>query len=185
MKTNQGTDNMKTLLQLSLILAVMVLSPLAKAQVMNQTVALQVNADQSVLGVTTRGGCAKNNHKGCIDVPVKKQVRIQFVLNGNRNCMGGRWNLSGVYLGGKNSPDKPGTWGNLDAEVQEDFNVANASTGRLNHDSGSNKQKIVIFDANRHAYDIWYKVTAECNDDDGVTMATLETDPRIKNGGTQ
>jgi len=178
--------NTKLPWQLILILGVAGLYyPLAQAQVNNVTVALQVNASQTGMDVTTRGKCANNNHNGCIDVPANKKVRIQFVLNGNKKCNGGEWKLSGVYLGGKNSPNKTGTWGGLDSEVQSDFSVANASTGRLNPDSGSNKQKIVIFNANQHAYDIWYKVTAVCASESGVVMGTIETDPRIKNGGTQ
>lgn len=182
---NETKRNIKSLMQLTLIVVLAGWYPAAHAQVKNMTVALQVNAAQNGMDVTTRGSCARKNHNGCVDVPVKKKARIQFILNGNRKCNGGTWNLSGVYLGGKNSPEKTGSWGNLDSEVQSDFSVANASTGLLNPDSGSNKQKIVIFDANKHAYDIWYKVTADCvNDSNGSIMNTINTDPRIKNGGT-
>jgi len=179
------TKNIKFLTQIIVVIALAGLYPVAQAQVSNVTVALQVNAAQTGMDVTTRGSCANNNHRGCVDVPANKKVRIQFILNGNRQCNGGSWNLSGVYLGGKNSAHKTGSWGNLDSEVQSDFSVANASTGLLNPDSGSNSQKIIIFDANRYAYDIWYKVTASCISANGSSMGTIETDPRIKNGGTQ
>lgn len=172
-------------MQLSIVLTAAGFCQAAQAQVKNVTVALQVNTAQTGMDVTTRGSCGSKNHNGCIDVPVNKKVRIQFVLNGNRQCDGGRWNLSAVYLGGKNSLDKPGSWGNLDFDVQDDFDVANTSTGLLNPDAGSNSQKIVIFDANKHSYDIWYKVTATCMSDSGSAMGSIETDPRIRNGGTQ
>jgi len=183
---NNKIKNIKFLMQLTTILAAASFVLVAEAQVSNVTVSLQVNAAQNGMDVTTRGGCASSNHNGCVEVPVNKKVRMQFVLNGNRQCNGGQWNLSAVYLGGKNSAAKPGSWGGLDSEVQGDFNVANASTGLLNPDSGSNKQKIVIYDANNHAYDIWYKVTAVCTSNSGSTMGLpIETDPRIRNGGTQ
>lgn len=179
------TKNIKYLLHLAVILALWGVHPAAEAWVKNMTVYLKVNADQTGMDVTTRGKCAKKNHKGCLDVPARRQARLQFKLKGNRQCDGGSWNLSGVYLGGKNSLEKTGLWGNLDMEVQEDFNVADASTGLLNADSGSSKTKIVIFNENKYAYDIWYKVTATCVSESGSSMGTIETDPRIKNGGTQ
>ena len=63
--------------------------------------------------------------------------------------------------------------------------MADAASGQLNGESGSNDQSIVIFDANTHEYDIWYKVTAVCVDGSGSVVDTVETDPRIKNGGTE
>jgi hypothetical protein len=182
MKMYEKLKCTKYLLQLPVILVLAGFYPVAEAQVNNVTVSLQVNASQNGMDVTTRGSCGSNNHHGCVEVPVHKKARIQFILNGNRQCNGGSWNLSGVYLGGKNSPQKTGSWGNLDSQVQQDFSVANASTGLLNPDSGSSSQKIVIFDANNHAYDIWYKVTAVCSSGSG---SPIETDPRIKNHGTQ
>lgn len=176
----------KLFLQLSLFLTMTAFYPAVQAQVNNMTVALQVNASQTGMDVTTRGKCGNNNHNGCLNVPVNTKARINFVLNGNRQCNGGSWNLSGVYLGGKNSPYKTGSWGNLDAQVQADFKVANAASGRLNPESGSSSQSITIFNANNYAYEIWYKVTADCvNPQTGQVMTTIETDPRIKNGGTQ
>lgn len=185
---NEHARNTGFLLQLPVVLALVGFNPVAEAQVDNFTVALQVNAAQTELDVTSRGRCSNNNHNGCLDIPKHKTAKIKFPLNGNRQCNrsgGGMWNLDEVYLGGKGSLSKPTTWGTLDTEVQLDFDVADAATGLLNKASGSSDQKIVITDDNKYAYDIWDKVTAICVDEGGSTIATIETDPRIKNGGTQ
>jgi hypothetical protein len=116
-----------------------------------------------------------------------RKARIDFSFIGDRRCnlqQGARWNLDEVYLGGKNSANKPLSWGNLDADVQADFNVADATSGLLNKESGSNDQSIIIFDDNNYAYDIWYLVTAVCVAENGRRLAVIESDPRIKNGGT-
>lgn len=175
-------------LQLLTVLAVTGFCSLAQAQVDNIAVQLALDGEQSMLNVTTRGNCSDNNHNGCVSVHQGKQARINFTLVGNKQCNradGGGWELGEVYLGGKNSQGKPGYWGNLDGEVQADFNVADAASGQLNGESGSNDQSIVIFDANNYEYDIWYKVTAVCVDGSGSVVDTVETDPRIKNGGTE
>ena len=175
-------------LQLAAVLAVAGFCSLAQAQVDNITVQLSLDGGQNMLNVTTRGNCSDNNHNGCVSVHPGRQARINFSLVGNKQCNrvgNGSWELGDVYLGGKNSQGKPGYWGNLDGEVQADFNVADAASGRLNGESGSNDQSIVIFDGNNYEYDIWYKVTAVCVDASGSVVATVETDPRIKNGGTE
>ncbi len=176
------------LLQLVALLAVTGFYSLAQAQVDNVPIQLALDSGQTRLDVTTRGNCSANNHNGCVVVHQGKQARINFSLVGNKQCNragDGAWELGEVYLGGKNSPNKPGYWGNLDSEVQADFNVADAASGRLNGESGSNDQSIVIFDSNNYEYDIWYKVTAVCVDGSGSVIDTVETDPRIKNGGSQ
>lgn len=157
-----------------------------QAQTDNVNVQLTLDSTQSALDITTRGNCSDNNQNGCVEVGRNKKARINFSLTGERRCdleNGARWNLDEVYLGGKNSPDKPGTFGYLDAEVQADFDVADATSGLLNKESGSNDQSIIIFDQNNYAYDIWYLVTAVCMSSDGSRLAVVESDPRIKNGG--
>lgn len=91
--------------------------------------------------------------------------------------------MSQVYLGGKNSETKPGAWGNLDAEVVADFDVADASSGLLNHGNATNPQHIRISDENKHPYEIWYTVVAYCVGPDGSVLGKLEVDPRLKNVG--
>lgn len=168
-------------------LALMGMFSVAQAQTDNVNVQLTLNNSQTMLDITTRGNCSDNNQNGCVEVGKNKKARINFSFTGRRKCdqqEGARWKLDEVYLGGKNSPGKPGSWGNLDAEVQADFNVADATSGLLNKEGGSNDQSIIIFDQNNYAYDIWYLVTAVCMGTDGSRLAVIESDPRIKNGGT-
>lgn len=166
----------------------------AQAQVVNHTVQMSLNEAQTVLDVDTRGRCANNNHNGCIEVAPGTQARIQFTMVGEnlRHCTrpgGSHWKIGEVYLGGKGSTGKPSSWGGFqnDAEVQADFSFANAATGQLNKGSGSNQNSIIVHDSNSspNGYDIWYKVTAVCVDSGGDVIGEVETDPRIKNGGTQ
>ena len=178
------------LLQLVTVLVAFGFCSIAQAQVNNYPVQIQVNNVETELLVVEKGRCSSNNHKGCIEVPQGKKARIKFSLD-DKQCKkpdGVKWEMGEVYLGGKNSSSKPAPsdWGNLDPEVEADFNVADVITGRLNKESGSNKNSIVIFDENLALveYDIWYKVTAVCVDRNGKELEELETDPRIKNGGT-
>jgi len=167
-------------------LALMGIVSVAQAQTDNVNVQLTLDSSQTALDITTRGNCSDNNENGCVEVGRNKKARINFSFTGQRNCdlqEGARWNLDEVYLGGKDSVDKPRSWGYLDAQVQADFNVADAGSGLLNKDSGSNDQSIIIFDQNNYAYDIWYLVTAVCVASDGSRLAVVESDPRIKNGG--
>lgn len=175
-------------LQVFALLAVAGFCTMAQAQVDNVAVQLALDSGQNMLNVTTRGNCSDNNHNGCVTVRQGTQARINFSLVGNKQCNRAGdafWELGEVYLGGKNSQGKPGYWGSLDDEVQADFNVADAANGRLYGESGSNDQSIVIFDQNNYEYDIWYKVTAVCVDGGGSIIDTIETDPRIKNGGSE
>lgn len=185
---NKKAMKIRFSLQLFSVLALAGFYPLAQAQVDNLTVQLSLDADQIKLNPTTHGSCGNNNHPGCINIPADNKARIHFVLTGNRQCnrpRGQTWNLSEVYLGGKNSAGKPGSWGDLDAEIEADFNVANSRSGLLNPEPSSNEQQIVIFDGNNYAYDVWYKVVATCVDQGGVAIATIETDPRLENGGVR
>ena len=175
------------LFQLLVVLVAFGFYSMAQAQLVNVNVQVQLDGDQNKLEVTTKGQCSDNNHKGCIHVKKGTQARVNFSFVKNTQCKragGVSWEIGEVYLGGKGSMSKPGSWGDLDAQVQADFSVADAASGRLNKGAGSNKQSIVIMNNNKNAYDIWYKVTAVCVDGSGSTVGVpAETDPRIKNGG--
>jgi len=178
--------SMNRLIQFLALLAVAGFFSVAQAQVSNLNVSLQMDGGQNRLEVTTRGQCSNNNHNGCLVVRQGTKARINFSFGGNKQCNrpgGVSWKVGEVYLGGKGSSRKPNHWGNLDSQVKADFSVADASSGRLNKDSGSNDNSIVIFNGNNSAYDIWYKVTAVCVDASGGVVDTIETDPRIKNEG--
>ena len=175
-------------LQLLVVLAAIGFYPVAQAQMVNVNVQMQLDSAQRKLEVTTMGQCSSHNHNGCIDVKKGTQARINFSFVGNKQCNrsgGVSWEIGEVYLGGKGSLSKSGNWGGLDDQVQADFSVADAASGRLNKGAGSNKQSIVITNNNYKAYDIWYKVTAICVNESGSTVAVVETDPRIKNGGLE
>ncbi len=174
------------LFQLLVVFAVTGYFTVAQAQVVNVNVQLQLDSGQTRLDVITHGQCSNNNHNGCLVVRPGTKARINFSFVGNRQCnraSGATWGLNEVYLGGKNRNNKPNHWGNLDSEVQADFDVADPASGLLNPEAGSNDQSIVIFDGNNNAYDIWYKVVAVCVDGSGSPIDTIETDPRIKNEG--
>lgn len=165
---------------------------MAHAQRVNHNIELRLNETATMLDITTKGNCANANHPGCIDVARGTTARFNFSFVGNRSCnlaSGSSWVAGEVYLGGKNSVDKPGSWGGFenDAQVQADFNFVDAATGLLAKEAGSNQNSIVIFDDNMSAngYDIWYMVTADCVDSGGNVLGQVETDPRIKNGGTE
>ena len=163
----------------------MLFASAASAKTFN--VDMELNADQTVLTVVARGNCKKDNHPGCVETQKGKDADIKFHLKkAHTDCNkaeGAQWELSAVYLGGKNSTAKPRSWGNLDAEVAEDFDVANATTGLLKHANGSNKRKISISNKNQHEYSIWYTVVASCVGSDGQVLGTVEVDPRVKNVG--
>jgi len=185
---NQKTRN--RLIQLLVVLTVVAFCSVAQAQRVNHNVDVKLNSGHTGLDVDTNGNCVNNNHKGCREVAKGTQARFDFSFTGPKRCNledGRRWELSEVYLGGKNSADKPTSWGGFqnDADVRDDFNFADEATGLLNKEDGSNSNSIVIFDNNNSVggYDIWYKVTAVCVDSAGDILKTIETDPRIKNGG--
>ena len=185
--------NYLTKISLVSLLAVFMLTGVlsdAQAQVEMFKVQLDLDVNQTKLIANSVGRCSSDNHPGCIEVGHKKTAKIDFVFIEDKKCNrtdGARWELSEVYLGGKDSSEKPKSnkWGNLDAEIEADFNVADLVSGLLNEESGSNAQKIIISDENNYAYDIWYKVTADCVNDSGSVLATIETDPRLRNGGSQ
>lgn len=185
--------NYLTKISLVQLLAVFILTGVlsdAQAQVEMFKLQLDLDVNQTKLIVNSVGRCSSDNHPGCIEVGHKKKAIIDFVFIEDKKCNRNDdaiWELSAVYLGGKNSLKKPkkNKWGGLDAEIEADFNVADPVSGLLNGESGSNANKIIISDDNEYAYDIWYKVTAVCVNNSGLVLATIETDPRLRNGGSQ
>jgi hypothetical protein len=163
----------------------------AQAERVDFKVDVRLNDQFSGLDVETKGKCAKKNHDGCVDVAKGTQAKFRFELKGTTWCRlqgGKKWVLGEVYLGGKNSEDKPTSWGGFedDVEVRADFNFVNEKTGQLIKEDDSDKDTIFIFNNNNSLvpYDIWYKVTAVCTDRYGNAVGDpVETDPRIKNGG--
>jgi len=157
----------------------------ASAQTLN--VDLMINDDQTEITPQSRGNCTNGNHPGCVQTTKASHADINFHLkNEYTDCNrapGAKWELSAVILGGKNSPTKPASWGTLDAEVTADFDFADAASGLLKVENGSNGRKLSISDKNQYAYDIWYTVEAECVGTDGAILDTLKVDPRVSNVG--
>lgn len=165
------------LFQLLAILAVTGFYSAAQAQIV---VNMQVSPSEDKLIVTTRGACSRPpNNAGC--VRASGRIQINFNLVGNAKCSeanGAKWELEHVQLGGKNSSSKPASWGGDDSEVEYDFAAANG-TWIVNPVSQSARH-ILIRDYNAMAYDIWYRVIANCVGG----SSSIETDPRVKNDGT-
>ena len=129
--------------------------------------ALEYNAQGS-----SHGRCVNSSENGCVRVTGRGSITFRLV-NERRCDAGGRWELSGVQLGGENSSGK-GSWGNLSQRVVDDFG-ADAASGWISTGSG---QSISITDYNSQAYSVWYRVAAQC----GGT--TIYFDPRAENDGT-
>jgi len=132
--------------------------------------------------------------KGCMFVKHKAVFRtanITFKLEAEVACgvnKDGIWKLREVYLGNKDTAEKPanpGDWGSLDDKVQVDFDVNDASTGLLNPskltDSGGGSIKIK--NKNKSKYYIWYKVVAKCMKGSVDMGGSITTDPRVVNEG--
>lgn len=146
----------------------------AEAQYRPVTVQVSPNDDETELVAVTPSQCANSPNPGCVQARVGERLRIQIVLGADEKCSsGGRWALTGVYLGGEDSATKPGSWGGLSKAVN-DFDV-DAASGRVQ--TGSNPNALNFTDENTQAYDVWYTVQAEC---DG---RVIELDPRIRNDG--
>lgn len=185
----QQTKN--RMMQLLVVLTAIGFYSAAQAERVDYKVEIRLNDQQTALKVETKGKCAKKNHKGCIEVAKGTQAKFRFKLKGTTSCKregGKKWVFGEVFLGGKNSEDKPTSWGGFenDAAVRADFNFANETTGQLNKEGGSDDNDIYINNNNnsRVPYDIWYKVTAVCEDRNGNAIGDpIETDPRVKNGG--
>lgn len=148
---------------------------------------MELDASQTEMIAVGRGNCKKDNHPGCVETKKGHAADIHFFLKNTftdcNKAEGAKWQLSAVYLGGKDSPAKPAAWGDLDAEVIDDFEVADAASGLLKHANGSNQRKISISNKNQHAYSIWYTVVASCVDSAGAVLGTVEVDPRVTNVG--
>lgn len=135
--------------------------------------ALDYNSDGS-----SHGRCAGSSEPGC--VRVSGDGTITFRLVSARNCSGAdKWTLSGVQLGGVNSPAKPGpgSFGGLTPAAASDFD-ANQSSGWV-QTSAAPGGGIKMIDANGSLYTIWYRVRASCPDGKHIWF-----DPRIENDGT-
>lgn len=162
------TTKLNVVSQLLMLLSVIGFCSAAQAQV---AVGLQVNASQTALEVTTRGSCQKApNPNGCIHVSSATQINYSLP---NVTCSGREsWRLGQVTL----STSNKGQPGNIGQVAASDFN-ANESTGVVTPVSSS-ANHILIRDNNSQKYDIWYTVSASCGG------ATIYTDPRIENEGT-
>jgi hypothetical protein len=133
--------------------------------------------------------------KGCIKVLKNEQSEIYFHLKGDTKCeleSGTSWELDAVYLGGFNSGSKPSTSGFAGAsdadfnKVKSDFNIADANraSGMVTTIEKS-ARKIAIYDNNQYQYDVWYRIEAKCEREDGKKAHTTYSDPRVRNGGTE
>lgn len=151
-------------------------APQALAQYTPITVLLSVNSNETALDIKSPSQCSSGGKMGCVEAAAGKKIRIQVVMRGNAKCSsGGKWELSTVYLGGEDSPTKPGQWGGL-VKAVNDFDV-NPTTGVVNLENGSNGNQLKFINQNTQQYDVWYKVTATCGE------RIIEMDPRIRNRG--
>ena len=184
-------------LALAAVAALCALSIPATAFAKNpKEVNLEIVNDQLV--ITSKAGendCTffEKRGKGCIKVKKGETSEIYFHLKGDTKCQleyGTNWELNAVYLGGYNSPDKPGAFGfdttstaDFD-QVNADFSIADKSSGRVNTTDKSAK-KIAIKNNNQSKYVVWYQIEATCERTDGNSPYTTTSDPRIKNGGIE
>ncbi|MDH4019477.1 MAG: hypothetical protein OEU84_07740 [Xanthomonadales bacterium] len=132
------------------------------------------------------------NNEGCIKVKKNKKSKIYFQLTGDTKCSlanGTNWELNAVYLGGYDSPSKPGSFG-FDStsddnwkKVESDFTVTNRTSGEVKTIEKSAK-KIGINNENQNAYVVWYKIEAICKRSDGNAPYVTTSDPRVRNDGT-
>ena len=134
-------------------------------------------------------------NKGCIKLLKNEKSKIYFHLKGDTKCgleSGTSWELDAVYLVGFNSRSKPSTSGFASAsdadfnKVKSDFNIAdtNRASGMVTTIEKS-ARKIAIYDNNQYQYDVWYRIEAKCEREDGEKAHTTYSDPRVRNGGTQ
>lgn len=133
--------------------------------------------------------------KGCIRLTKNEKSEIYFHLKGEVKCTlesGKDWKLNAVYLGGFDSSNKPPKDGyGFDstpdpdyAKVKSDFDIADRSSGLVNTVEKKDR-KITINDENEHKYDVWYKIEAICEREDGGDAHITSYDPRVKNEGNQ
>jgi hypothetical protein len=138
--------------------------------------------------------------KGCIKFKKNEiKSKINFHLKGDAKCgleSGTDWKLNAVYLGGFDFDDKPTEaegfgFDDTDdadyAKVKSDFNIADRTSGLVTPvPVDQNDKKIAINDNNKYKYNVWYKIEAICErEDGGDAHPPISYDPRIKNGGTE
>lgn len=133
------------------------------------------------------------SERGCIKVKKKEKSKIYFHLRGDLKCTlesGTNWKLNAVYLGGFNYSSKPNSnkFGfddisdNNFEKVNADFNITDRTSGMVATVEKS-ERKIGINNENNSEYNVWYKVEAICEREDGKDAHITTFDPRIKNGG--
>jgi hypothetical protein len=162
-----------------------------------KAVSLEISNNQLIMKTKKdENGCKKisgeSRKDGCIQVIKNKKSEISFHLIGNPECTlesGKKWKLSAVYLGGFNSRSKPtGSFGftskaNFD-KVNGDFNGVKKTSGLVTS-ADIKDNKITINDENEYLYNVWYKIEAICErEDGGDAHPPISYDPRIKNEGT-
>jgi hypothetical protein len=138
---------------------------------------------------------SSSREKGCIRLKKNEKSEIYFHLKGDTRCddleSGTVWKLNAVYLGGFDSSSKPPKNGygfantapaNFD-KVNKDFEGVNKASGLVTPVDKSDK-KITIKDNNQYKYDVWYKIVALCEREDGGEAWHTSYDPRVKNDGT-
>lgn len=158
-------------------------------------VTFEIANDKLVIksGKTENDCLETDSNKGCIKLKEKEKSEIYFHLKGDLKCnleSGTNWKLNAVYLGGFNSMSKPnsdrfGFDNSSDgdfAKVNTDFNITDRTSGMVATIQKS-ERKITINDENKSKYDVWYKIEAICEREDGGKAHTTTFDPRIKNGG--
>lgn len=154
--------------------------------------------NQTELKITTKssatGGCPSIAKKGCIKAAKKAgEFEFTFLLAGKTTCTrdyvdaSATWKLKAVYLGGFDG-NKPGSFGFVAGadfdKVDNDFNVADMATGLLTLEANPRTDRIIsITDKNEAKYDVWYKIVAECERNDGDSPYQITSDPRVRNGG--
>lgn len=142
--------------------------------------------------------CDSNSspNKGCIRLKKNEKSKIHFHLKGDTKCddleSGTVWKLNAVYLGGFDSSSTPPKdsygFANTDpanyVKVNEDFEGVNKASGLVTPVYKSDK-KMTIKDNNQYKYDVWYKIVALCEREDGGEAWPASYDPRVKNDGTE
>ena len=190
-------QNKFSTLALGAVAAVFALSIPATAFAKNpKEVNLEIINDQLVItSKENENDCPfyEKRENGCIKVKKGETSEIYFHLKGDTKCKleyGTDWKLNAVYLGGYNSPDKPGASGfdttnaaDFD-RVNADFSIADKSSGRVNTTDKS-ARKIAINNNNQSKYVVWYQIEATCERTDGNPPYITTSDPRIKNGGIE
>jgi hypothetical protein len=131
---------------------------------------------------------------GCIELAKNEKSDIYIHLKGDTKCTlesGTTWKLNAVYLGGFDSGSKPaGAFGFVNTSaanfdrVNKDFNGVNKTSGLVTPFEKKDK-RITIKDNNDHKYNVWYKIEAICEREDGKPAHITSFDPRVKNGGME